>query len=77
MSLVECGSGVLISRRCESDWSPVRDLLIPVPSGGFLQSRPRLQERQRRLAQGAGALLDVLPQSAAQLLRPWRLLLLL
>ena len=48
-----------------------------MPSGGFLQSRTRLQERQRRLAEGAGALLDVVPQSEAELLRAGRLLLLL
>jgi len=48
-----------------------------LPSGGFLQSGARLQERQRRLAEGAGALLDVVPQSPAQLLGAGRLLLLL
>lgn len=46
-------------------------------AGGLLPSGPSLQERQRRLTARAGALLDVLPQGPPQLLRAWRLLLLL
>lgn len=46
-------------------------------AGGLLPGCPSLQEWQRRLATGAGALLDVLPQGPPQLLSARRLLLLL
>lgn len=46
-------------------------------SGGFLPGRAGLQERQRGFPAGAGAILDVVPQSPAQLLGSRGLLLLL
>lgn len=53
---------------------PLSPPLIHV--GGVLPSGPRLQERQRRFSAGSGALLDLLPEGAAQLLGAGRLLLL-
>lgn len=68
-----CGPGNPLSRRPQTN--PC--VCCCSSSGGLLASRPSLQERQRRLAAGARALLDLVPQGPAQLLRAWRLLLLL